>query len=102
MIQELVLVLDGRNGLGLASYLFGASVFWVPAGHPNRVPKQPLRQPVEAAGEGLVCPFFGGLGRRKTGRNRPRFMSVGALNCMSWKARFGPREMPERQTGFTG
>ena len=80
MIQELVLVLDVRNGLGLAFILFGASVFWVPAGRSQKGPKQPLRQADMAAGEGLVCPVlkdFPGRQKRpkrpkKRGRNRPK------------------------------
>jgi len=63
LIQELVLVLDGCNGLGLVFDLFGASVFWVPAGHPKRVPKRQLRQPVEAAVKDFLPPKRGGSGR---------------------------------------
>jgi hypothetical protein len=39
LIQNLVLVLDGRNGVVLAFYLFGASVFGSPPVAPKRVPK---------------------------------------------------------------
>ena len=53
MIQELVLVLDGPDGFGLAFFLFGASEFWVPPVAPKWVPKRALRQPVEARVEGL-------------------------------------------------
>jgi len=56
LIQELVLVLDGRNGFGLASFLFGASVFWVPPVAPKWVPKRALRPPVEARVE-VLCVF---------------------------------------------
>ena len=113
MIQELVLVLDGRNGLGLAFFLFGASVFWVPAGHPKWVPKRPLRPPVKAAGEDFLPSKKGVVrgaktgpqGPKKTGRNRPRVtrqVKRWGVDCMTWKARIGSQEMPERQTGFTG
>ena len=47
---------------------------------------------------------------RETGAARPDKkragigpeVKIGALICMTWKARLGPQEMPERQTGFTG
>ena len=64
MIQELVLVLDGRNGVVLAFNLFGASVFGSPPVDPKGFRNDHSRQPIEAAGEGLVYPKFGGfLGR---------------------------------------
>ena len=74
MIQELVLVLDGPNGFGLAFFLFGASEFWVPPVAPKWVPKRALRRPVEARLEGLCVfgtleflPEFRGFGAVKNG-----------------------------------
>ena len=102
MIQELVLVLDGPNGFGLAFFLFGASVFWVPPVAPKWVPEQPLRQPVEAADEGLVCPEFGGLRVPKTGRNRPTKNGPnGPDDVSSWSVKpgVGPQMGPDWPSG---
>ena len=110
MIQELVLVLDGCNGLGLAFFLFGASVFWVPAGHPKRVPKRQLRQPVEAAVKYFLPPKRGGSGHenraerpaKKLGRNRPGSEDWG-VDLHALEGPVGtPGNARDRQTGFTG
>jgi hypothetical protein len=71
-------VLDGPDGFGLAFFLFGARVFWVPPVTPKRVPKRALRRPVEAWVEGLCVfgilefpsEFPGGLG----GKNGPEWL----------------------------
>ena len=85
MIQELVLVLDVRNGLGLAFDLFGASVFGSPPVAPKRVPKRPLRRPVEATGAGFLCPEFWRVRDAKMGRNRPwvREVKRWGVECMA-------------------
>jgi hypothetical protein len=110
LIQELVLVLDGRDGVGLVFNPFGASVFWVPAGHPKRVPKPPLRRPVEAADEGLSAlgsreffwefPEF--FGAPETGRNRPKVKRWGVeLHDLGGPVRVA-LGVPENRPGFTG
>ena len=56
MIQELVLVLDGPEGVVLASRRFGASVFGSRRSLPEGFQIDHSAGHIEAAGRGLVCP----------------------------------------------
>ena len=92
MIQEFVLILDGRNGVVLAFDLFGASVFGSRRSLPKGFQNDTYAGHLIAAGEGLVCPHFRnwvGATERKKGpgtglQNKDRKsgpkVCVGALN----------------------
>ena len=73
MIQELVLILDGRDGVVLALILFGASVFGsrrsLPKGFQNDHSVRRLRQRVP----GLFALNSGTFGTLKTGQKRLRY-----------------------------
>jgi len=64
LIQELVLVLDGSDGFGLALDLDGASLSFGPAGRSHTGSKQARSPPVEARIEGLSASK---RGDRRTG-----------------------------------
>ena len=89
MIQELVLVLDVRNGLGLAFILFGASVFWVPAGRFQKGPKRPLRLAFWAAGEGLVCPVLKDFPGRQKRAEKVKKREAGTGPRLSVRVTYG-------------
>jgi hypothetical protein len=65
LIQELVLILDGRDGVVLALILFGASVFGSRRSLPEGFQNEHSAKPVEAADTGLFVPKSEGLSERE-------------------------------------
>jgi hypothetical protein len=68
LIQELALVLDGRNGVVLAFLLFGASEFGSRRSFPKGFLNDHSAVLLKAAGEGLVCPESLDFGAQYTGQ----------------------------------
>jgi hypothetical protein len=79
LIQELVLILDGRDGVVLASILFGASVFGSRRSLPEGFQESPLRLPVEAAGAAFLSRISGDFGTK----NEPKRLRVSGVESMN-------------------